>query len=38
LADLLPNAKPDEIQVMAAITTQQEITAYLKQLGQEVKK
>ena len=38
LADLMPDAKLDEIQVMAAITTQQEITAYLKQLGQEAKK
>ena len=38
LAELFPNIKADEIEVMAAVNTQKEITAYLKELGQEVKK
>jgi hypothetical protein len=38
LSELFPNMKSDEIEVMATITTQQEITAYLKELGQDTKK
>jgi hypothetical protein len=38
LAELYPNMKQDEIDVMASITTKQELDAHLKQLGQEVKK
>ncbi len=38
LAELFPTMKTDEIEVMAAITTQKEITEYLKQLGQDTKK
>jgi hypothetical protein len=38
LAELFPHMKDDEIQVLRAVNTTQEITAYVKQLGQEVKK
>lgn len=38
LAELFPNMKADEIEVMAEVNTQKEITAYLRALGQEVKK
>jgi hypothetical protein len=38
LTELFPNMKDDEIQVLKAINSAQEITAYVKQLGQEVKK
>lgn len=38
LADLFPNMKQDEIEVMSAVSTQKDITAYLNQLGQEAKK
>jgi hypothetical protein len=38
LSELFPNLKDDEIQVLRAVNTTQEITAYVKQLGQEVKK
>lgn len=38
LADLFPNMKTDEIEIISAITTQKEINAYLRELGQEVKK
>ena len=38
LAELFPNMKADEVEVMAAVTTQKEITAYLKELGQDTKK
>ncbi len=35
LAELYPNLKSDELDVMAAITTKKELDAYLKQLGRE---
>lgn len=38
LAELYPNMKSDEVEVMASITTQKEITAYLRELGQDTKK
>lgn len=38
LAQLFPNMKNDEIDVMAAVNTQRDVNAYLKELGQEVKK
>lgn len=38
LSDLFPNMKTDEIEVMSSITTQKEITAYLRELGQDTKK
>jgi hypothetical protein len=38
LADLFPNMKDDELDVMAAINTKKELDAYLKDMGQEVKK
>ena len=38
LADLYPNMKADEIEVMAKINTKKDIDDYLKQSGQEVKK
>ncbi len=38
LAELFPNMKSDDIEVMSAISTQKEITAYLKALGQDNKK
>ena len=38
LAELYPNMKADEIEVMSRINTKKELDTYLKQLGQEVKK
>jgi hypothetical protein len=38
LAELYPNMKQDEIEVMAAINTKKDLDAYLKQSGQEIKK
>ncbi len=38
LADLFPNLKADELDVMATITTKKELDAYLKELGQDTKK
>jgi hypothetical protein len=38
LAELFPNMKADEIETMNAINTQKEITAYLRELGQDTKK
>jgi len=38
LAELFPCMKADEIEVMSAISTQKEITSYLKELGQDTKK
>jgi hypothetical protein len=38
LAELFPNMKSDEIEAMAKINTKKDIDAYVKQLGQEVKK
>jgi len=38
LADLYPNMKIDEIEVMAAINTKKDLDAYLKQMGHETKK
>ena len=38
LAELYPNMKSDEIDVMAVINTKKELDAHLKQLGQEIKK
>jgi len=38
LAELYPNMKTDEIEVMAGINTKKDVDTYLKQLGQEVKK
>lgn len=38
LAELYPNMKSDEIDVMAVINTKKELDAYLKQSGQEIKK
>ena len=38
LAELYPNMKSDEIELMAAINTKKDIDAYLKASGQEVKK
>jgi hypothetical protein len=38
LAELYPNMKADEIEVMTKINTKKEVDTYLKQLGQEVKK
>ena len=38
LAELYPNMKSDEIDVMAVINTKKELDVYLKQLGQEIKK
>lgn len=35
LAELFPNKKMDEIELLAAITTKKELDAYLKQLGRE---
>ena len=35
LAELFPNKKMDEIELLAAITTKTELDAYLKQLGRE---
>ena len=38
LAELFPNMKSDEIEVMSKINTKKDIDAYIKQLGQETKK
>ena len=38
LAEMYPNMKSDEIDVMATINTKKDVDAYLKQSGQEVKK
>lgn len=38
LNELYPHLKNDEIEVMAKINTKKDIDAYLKELGQEVKK
>lgn len=38
LAELFPHMKNDEIELMSAITTKKELDAYLRELGQEVKK
>jgi hypothetical protein len=38
LAELFPNMKSDEIEVMSKINTKKDIDAYVKQLGQEIKK
>jgi hypothetical protein len=38
IADLFPYLKDDEIELMSQINTKKDIDAYLKQLGQEVKK
>jgi hypothetical protein len=35
LAELFPNMKMDEIELLSAITTKKELDAYLKQLGRE---
>lgn len=35
LAELFPNLKSDELDVMTRITTKQELDSYLKQLGRE---
>jgi hypothetical protein len=38
LAELFPTLKNDELDVMARITTKKELDAYLRELGQEIKK
>ena len=38
IAELFPHLKDDEIELMSKINTKKDIDAYLKQLGQEVKK
>jgi hypothetical protein len=38
LAELFPNMKLDEIELMAELNTKKDVDAYLKLLGQEVKK
>jgi hypothetical protein len=38
LAELYPHLKNDELELMAKINTKKDIDAYLKQLGQDVKK
>jgi hypothetical protein len=38
IAELFPYLKDDEVELMAKINTKKDIDAYLKQLGQEVKK
>jgi hypothetical protein len=38
LAELFPTYKDNELDVMATITTKKELDAYMKELGQEVKK
>ena len=38
LAELYPHLKDDEVDLMAKINTKKDIDAYLKQLGQEIKK
>ncbi len=38
LAELFPNMKLDEIDLLSKITTSKEISAYLRELGQDTKK
>ena len=38
IAELFPHLKDDEVELMAKINTKKDIDAYLKQLGQEIKK
>ena len=38
LSELFPNMKSDELDVLSAITDKKELDAYLRQLGQDVKK
>ena len=38
LAELFPNMKLDEIELLSSITSKKEIDAYLRMLGQDVKK
>ena len=38
IAELFPHMKDDEVELMSKINTKKDIDAYLKQLGQEVKK
>ena len=38
LIELYPNARDDEIEVLAKINTKKDIDAYLKELGQDAKK
>ena len=38
IAELFPHLKDDEVELMSEINTKKDIDAYLKQLGQEVKK
>ena len=38
IAELFPHLKDDEVELMTKINTKKDIDAYLKQLGQEVKK
>jgi len=38
IAELFPHLKDDEVELMSKINTKKDIDAYLKQMGQEVKK
>jgi hypothetical protein len=38
IAELFPHLKDDEVELMSCLNTKKDIDAYLKQLGQEVKK
>ena len=38
IAELFPHLKDDEVELMSKINTKKDIDAYVKQLGQEVKK
>jgi hypothetical protein len=38
LAELFPTLKDDEIEIMARLNTKEEINAYVKKLGQDIKK
>ena len=38
IAELFPHLKDDEVELMSKINTKKDIDAYLKQLGQEIKK
>ena len=38
IAELFPHLKDDEVELMSKINTKKDIDAYLKQLGQELKK
>ena len=38
IAELFPHLKDDEVELMSKLNTKKDIDAYLKQLGQEVKK